>query len=422
MIFSICELACSPRRPNWCPCKLGAEFALDHVSTARLLVAEERARAPYDRRGLRTKVRKGRAAVTRLFGALLMLSAALVPQPLPAQPLHEVSTSIAADKRGAVLSTTTGTDRPLHHPSRVLVRFRSGARFLPGSGLARALPGKPDLHVVEVPRGLAVAETVRRYRMSPDVLYAEPDYIVRSADVFPGDPLWGAQWDMVKIGAPAAWGAGHTDASDVVVAIIDSGIDFTHPDLAGNLYTDASGSHGYTCMNGACVLGGQDDYGHGTHVAGTIGAVAGNATGIAGINWGVQLLSIKFLGADGGGYVSDALLAFELVTSLKNEGVNIRVTNNSWGGAGFSQALKDAMAAAEGAGVVHVCAAGNSAVNADLSPMYPAAYDNRGIVSVLASDSTDTGAGFTNWGLGSVDIAAPGVSILSTVPTGMCPL
>src|SRR5207249_10940890 len=108
---------------------------------------------------------KGRAAMTRRFGILLLLCAALAPPALAAQPLHEVSTTISRDKRGAVVANTTGTARPLHHPSRVLVRLRSGAGFLPGSGLSRAVPGKPDLHVVEVPRGLAVAEAVRRYRM-----------------------------------------------------------------------------------------------------------------------------------------------------------------------------------------------------------------------------------------------------------------
>ena len=150
--------------------------------------------------------------------------------------------------------------------------------------------------------------------------------------------------------------------------------------------------------------------------------MANNGTGMAGINWKVQLLSLKFLDSNGSGYISDAVLCFQKVVALKQQGFNIRLTSNSWGGGGFSQALKDAMAQAEEAGVLHVCAAGNSNQNADASPMYPAAYDNRGIISVLASDQNDAGAYFTNYGLASVDIAAPGVSTLSTVPTGTCTL
>ena len=150
--------------------------------------------------------------------------------------------------------------------------------------------------------------------------------------------------------------------------------------------------------------------------------LADNGIGIAGINWRVQLMSLKFLDANGSGYISDAVLAFDQVTALKQQGVNVRLTNNSWGGGGFSQSLKDAMARGEAAGILHVCAAGNSNQNADASPMYPAAYDNRGIISVLASDQSDAGASFTNYGLASVDIAAPGVSTLSTVPMGTCTL
>ncbi len=265
-----------------------------------------------------------------------------------------------------------------------------------------------------------MAEVVRRYQDNPNVLYAEPDYVVHT-NVYPTDPRWNQQWDMTKIAAPTAWNT-HTDSATVVVAIIDTGIDFTHPDLQGNLWTNTDGSHGFDCMNGRCSKGGLDKFGHGTHVAGTIGAAANNGIGMAGINWNVQLMSLRFLDATGSGYISDSVLAFDQVTALKQQGVNVRVTSNSWGGGGFSQSVKDAMARAEAAGILHVCAAGNSNLNADASPMYPAAYDNRGIISVLASDQNDAGASFTNYGLASVDIAAPGVSTLSTVPKGTCTL
>jgi subtilisin family serine protease len=282
-------------------------------------------------------------------------------------------------------------------------------------------PGDHNLYLVGNPSGVAVADAVRTYQRNPNVLYAEPDFVVHTDDLIPDDKLWKQQWDMTKIAAPAAW-ITQAFSNDVVVAIIDTGVDVTHPDLTGNFWTSADGSHGFTCMNGRCGPGGIDDFGHGTHVAGTIGAVGDNGIGIAGLNWKIQLLPVKFLGSNGSGATSDAILAFDQVTALKQQGVNIRVTNNSWGGAGFSQALKDAMARGESAGILHVCAAGNNNQNTDASPMYPAAYDNRGIVSVLATDQNDAGASFTNYGLATVDIAAPGVSTLSTVPKGSCTL
>ena len=351
---------------------------------------------------------------TRLirFGGILrfLLVGSAVSSGLVAQSTEVQSIEVIAD----------ATPGHKHNPSRVIVRFRNGASFLPDSKGNHDL-GDANTYVVENPPGLSVAEAVRHYREDPNVLYVEPDYEVNTtADAT--DPLWSQQWDMVTIAAPGAWNS-QTNASDVIVAVIDTGVDLTHPDLQANLWTNpADGSHGFTCMNGACTAGGQDDYGHGTHVAGTIGAVANNGVGIAGINWRTQILSCKFLGSNGSGNMSDAILCFNQILALKQQGFNIRVTNNSWGSGGFSQALRDVMAAVEAAGVVNVCAAGNNGVNADLSPMYPGAYDNRGIVSVLASDQSDLGAYFTNYGVANVDLAAPGVSTLSTVPKGTCSL
>jgi subtilisin family serine protease len=277
------------------------------------------------------------------------------------------------------------------------------------------------LHSLDVPPGLNVAETASRYRANPNVLYAEPDYIVR-ADTTPNDTQWGQQWDMVKIGAPAAWDT-QTDVSDIVIAVVDTGINFSHPDLAANIWSHPNDSliHGYSCFGGVCNPGGIDDQGHGTHVAGTIGAVGNNGVGVAGVNWHAKIASFKFLNSGGSGQISDAVVAFAKIKELiETKGVRFRVTNNSWGGGGYSQALKDAMAAVEALGAVNVCAAGNNSVNADVAPMYPGAYDNRGIISVIATDSGDNGAYFTNYGLSATDIAAPGMSILSTVPTGTC--
>ena len=179
---------------------------------------------------------------------------------------------------------------PEFNPSRVIVKFRSGPSFLPGSGASHALGA--GVLVVDNPPGLSVAAAIARYQQNPNVVYAEPDYVVHTTAT-PNDSMWSQQWDMVKISAPTAWNT-QTNASDVIVAVIDTGVDYTHPDLQANLWTNtANGSHGFTCMNGTCATGGQDDYGHGTHVAGTIGAVTNNGTGIAGINWNTKILSCK---------------------------------------------------------------------------------------------------------------------------------
>ena len=344
-----------------------------------------------------------------------------MPDALYAQRIPSITTVVEATDEGASAWTGVESIGAKYHPSRALVRFRNGARdFYPGSGTPLSFSHDRDLFLVPNPAGVSVSEVLEHYRTNPNVQYAEPDYMVETFDITPNDTLWPNQWDMSKISAPSAW-VTQTGASDIVVAIIDTGIDFTHPDLQDNLWT-SGGPHGFTCINGPCVSGGQDDHGHGTHVAGTIGATSNNAQGIAGINWNVQMIAFKFLDSGGSGYISDAILAFQKIADLKTAGVNIRVTSNSWGGGGYSEALKGAMAAVEALGIVNVCAAGNSGQNADASPMYPGAYDNRGIISVAATDSNDTGASFTNYGLASVDLAAPGVSTLSTVPTGTCSL
>lgn len=280
------------------------------------------------------------------------------------------------------------------HPGRVIVKYRAEQR-------PRTVP-TPNPQV-----------EVARLRNNPAVQYAELDYQVRADQT--NDPLYSQQWALPKIFAPQAWTT-QTSAPTVVVAVFDTGIDFTHPDLTGNLYG------GYTCFNGTCSVGGQDDNGHGTHVAGIIGAVGNNGLGVAGINWQVQLLAMKFLTADGWGYTSDAVLALQKLAELKRSGTNIRVANHSWGGGEYSQALRDALAEVENLGVVSVGSAGNSGGNSDAYPLYPAAYDNRGMISVLASDMGDLAAEFSNFGLANVDIAAPGTDILSTARVGTCAL
>lgn len=336
----------------------------------------------------------------------------------------EAETGLEFSRADDIRQVRVAPDSRRHASTHVLVRFKGRPAALPGSGSPRMLGASGLLQRIPNPRGQHVHEVLEKYRRDPNVLYAEPDYVVETVQT-PDDPAWlaGEQDNLALISAPAAWSL-QDEQRDVVVAVMDTGIDLAHPDLRDSLWSHPAnpGVHGYTCLQGVCVPGGADDHGHGTHVAGIVGARGNNGLGIAGVNWRLQLMPIKFLAANGTGLVSDAIAGLELLRTLKASGVNIRVVNHSWGGAGYSQALKDALSALDSGpqSTVHVCAAGNSGSNADFSPAYPAAFDNRNILSVLATDSQDGAASFSNFGVTSVDIAAPGVTTLSTAAAGQC--
>ena len=245
------------------------------------------------------------------------------------------------------------------------------------------------------------------------------------------DPQQDSLWGMTSIGAADAWDLSQ-GASDVVVAIIDTGIDYNHPDLAANVWTNPGeipgngvddDHNGYVDdVHGINAISGSgedyDDNGHGTHCAGTIGAVGNNGTGVAGVNWRVKMMGLKFLSATGSGSLAAAVTAINYMVMMKNRGVNIRISSNSWGGGGFSQPLLSAIQAANNAGIIFVAAAGNEGANNDSGGHYPANYDVENVVSVAAIGQDHTLASFSNYGVQQVDIAAPGVGILSTKPGG----
>lgn len=271
----------------------------------------------------------------------------------------------------------------------------------------------------------------------------EPDYLVHHM-VTPDDPQYGQLWGLhnqgqtggtsdADIDAPEAWELG-TGSLSVRVGVIDTGIDHTHPDLAANIWTnpgesgnDGSGNDKRT--NGIDDDGNgyiddwrgwdfvnndnnpMDDHYHGTHCAGTIGAVGGNSAGITGVCWQVSLVGLKFLDAGGSGTTSAAIAAVTYATLI-----DLDLTSNSWGGGGFSQALKDAIDAAGAQDKLFVVAAGNSAGNNDLSPVYPANYTSDILIAVAATSHTDALASFSCYGATSVDLGAPGVDIHSTKP------
>jgi len=285
---------------------------------------------------------------------------------------------------------------------------------------------------------MEVTAAVAALRDDPDVEYAEPNWIYQHEAVS-NDPYVtsGQLWGMgTGFGSQAvtAWGNNKTDCSGVYVGIIDEGYMYTHADLAGNVGTNPYETPGnnrdddgngltddvygwdFDGNNSSVFDGLNDD--HGTHVAGTIGGVGGNATGVAGMCWsGIRLLDAKFLGTNGG-TTANAIKAIDYFTNLKLRGLNIVATNNSWGGGGFSQALQDAIERANAAGVLFVAAAGNSTVNCETSSCYPAEYPNANVISVASMNSTGGLSSFSNYGSTTIDIGAPGSSIFSTVPAG----
>lgn len=280
-----------------------------------------------------------------------------------------------------------------------------------------------------------------------DILIAEPNFIYQT-DAVSNDPYYtsGNLWGMYSptstpantygCQATTAWAGGNVGSSSVVVGIIDEGYMTTHVDLAANVWTnpyesldgvDNDGNGYIDDINGwdfvnndnSVFDGVADD--HGTHVAGTIGGVGGNNTGVAGVCWKIKMISCKFLGTSGG-TTADAIKAVDYVTYFKTKyKMNIVATNNSWGGGGYSSLLYNAINRANTANILFVAAAGNSANNNDASASYPASYNNPNIIAVAAINATGALASFSNYGATTVDIGAPGQAVYSTLPTGTAP-
>lgn len=267
--------------------------------------------------------------------------------------------------------------------------------------------------------------------------YIEPNYLIKLKST-PNDSYYQNLWGMnntgqmggssdVDIDAVEAWSITHEN-SNTVVGVVDTGILYSHPDLQNNMWVntaeipnngiDEDGNgvvddiYGYNAITGNGNP--LDDHGHGTHCAGTIGAVGNNSNGVVGVNWTVKLMALKFLDSSGSGTMDAAISAIEYAVTMKQSGVNIKVLSNSWGGSEYSQTLNDAISAANSAGILFVAAAGNDSKDTDQVPNYPSNYDQPNVVSVAAIDQNGNLANFSNYGTTTVDIAAPGVDIFST--------
>lgn len=288
--------------------------------------------------------------------------------------------------------------------------------------------------------GMSTKEAIERLKSHQAIEYVEPDYRVSIAANTPNDPRFDELWGLNNLGqtggiadadidAPEAWEIS-IGSRDVVVGVIDTGVDYSHSDLADNAWVntgeiagdgidnDGNGYiddiHGINAITDAGDP--MDDQGHGTHVSGTIGASGNNSTGVVGVNHEVSIVGCKFLDAAGSGSTSDAIKCIDYMVNLKNSGVNLRVLNNSWGGGGYSQALADAITVSEQADILFVAAAGNDEVDNDANPHYPSSYEHESVLSIASTDSNDNLSDFSQWGATSVDMGAPGSGIVSTVP------
>lgn len=380
------------------------------------------------------------------------------------------ATASAAQPPSAAGSSDASSAEPESVPGELLVGYRPGAtdgqranarsrasaqlqdRVVRGEGL------RGEVELVRLPAGADRSAAMRRLHQDPSVAYAEPNWVVTHSAAsndpyFTNGSLWGMYGDVTspanQFGSQAgeAWAAGNTGSNAVFVGVIDEGIQVDHPDLAANTWTnpfdpidgvDNDGNGYKDDVNGWDFDGNNNtvyDGGpkgnadkHGTHVAGTIGAKGGNGTGVAGVNWGVTMISGKFLGKRGG-TTANAIRAVDYFTDLKTRhGMNVVATNNSWGGGGFSQALLDAINRGGNAGILFIAAAGNGGRDGvgddnDKYASYPSTYRCTAngtydcVIAVAAITSSGAKSTFSNYGATTVDLGAPGSGISSTLPS-----
>lgn len=340
-------------------------------------------------------------------------------------------------------------DNHLVNPGRILFKPTAGdnsaasieqrARNILGADIRVEYFSQVGIGVVKLAKPTdpkTLKDLIAKLAADPGIAYAEPDSRLSvdtpaaNPSLVPNDPLYPQLWGMHRIGAEIAWET-TTDSNGIVVGVIDTGVDYNHEDLSGNMWTnpgeipgnglddDGNGYiddiYGIDCANDDSDP--WDDHEHGSHCAGTIGGVGNNGVGVAGVNWNTQIMALKFLDSGGSGWSSDAVECLNYAVDMKQRGVDVRLTSNSWGGGPYEQSLYDAIAASGQEDMLFVAAAGNDyGNNNDISPSYPASYDLPNIVAVASIDEFDGLSNFSNFGPTSVDLGAPGSNITSTIP------
>jgi len=332
-------------------------------------------------------------------------------------------------------------------PGEVLVKFQAGVSSNDIASLERGTDIDRGEQISSVTSGtiwrlhsssLTTDALKLSLQTNTSIVYIEPNYILHIVDS-PNDTLYSQLWNLKNTGqtvggsqgfpgadisAESAWGV-TTGSSTIVVGVVDTGVDYTHPDLAANIWSNpggkgnvlcAAGTHGFNAITGTCDP--RDDHYHGTHVSGTIGAVGNNSLGVVGVAWTTSIMALKFLDSSGSGTTAGAIAAIDFAVQAKIDGVNVRILSNSWGGGGFSKSLLDEINKANENDILFVAAAGNDSQNNDTSPHYPANYSTPNMISVAATDNRDALAYFSDYGPTSVHLGAPGVNVLSCFPGG----
>jgi subtilisin family serine protease len=323
-----------------------------------------------------------------------------------------------------------GGRRPAYVPGELLVKCKPAVGALTAAQFERrwgvaAVRTFHDIgvHHLKLPADMTVEEALELYRSDPDIEYVEPNYY-RYLTAAPNDTSFGLLWGLSVISAPEAWDL-RTDCASVVVALIDSGVDFQHPDIAANVWSNpaevpADGIDndgdvyvddvmGWDFVDGDALP--MDSHGHGTHVAGTVAAVGNNARGVTGVCWTGNLMVLRVFDALGVATVSDIISAMDYARTH-----GAKIINASYAGENFSQFEYDGISRCNAEGILFIAAAGNEGTDNDASPSYPASYNLPNVIAVAATDEGDNLARFSNYGRTSVDVAAPGTNIYSTKP------
>lgn len=417
------------------------------------------------------KIKTSQFLVTIIGCVTIGFSALLLSPPGLAETLSTTSVSGDREESGLVkdpslISTTakqtsgsTG-DTTSHNTSslsanKILVKFKTSADKMAVASLRDSIGGNtsytaksvPGLQVIILEPGEKIEDVLAIYNSDPLVEYAEPDQRVFLRETLPNESLFDELWGLhntgqvggladADINAPQAWDI-TTGSDNVVVAVVDTGIDYSHIDLIDNMWVnpgeipangiDDDGNGHVDDIHGIDTgdddSDPMDDIDHGTHVAGTIGATGNNVEGITGVSWNVKMIACKIFSGFGQqleAFVSDAIECLDYLYDLKvNRGIDIIATNNSWGWVGNrSQALYEAILRQADAGILFIASAGNDTINTDAIRDFPSTYYSANLISIAATGRSDTLATFSNYGRRSVHIGAPGVSILSTIPGG----